>query len=48
MCGNGIRCVGRYVYERGIARREELRIDTLSGVKTLSSTRKTVRSAPLK
>lgn len=35
MCGNGIRCVGRYVYERGIARREELRIDTLSGVKTL-------------
>ncbi len=35
MCGNGIRCVGRYVYERGIARREVLHIDTLSGVKTL-------------
>ncbi len=35
MCGNGIRCVGRYVYERGIAKKETLRIDTLSGVKTL-------------
>ena len=35
MCGNGIRCVGRYVYERGIAKKEILRIDTLSGVKTL-------------
>ena len=35
MCGNGIRCVGKYVYEKGIARRDVLRIDTLSGVKTL-------------
>lgn len=35
MCGNGIRCVGRYVYERGLAKKETLRIDTLSGVKTL-------------
>ena len=35
MCGHGIRCVGRYVYERGIAKKETLRIDTLSGVKTL-------------
>ena len=35
MCGNGIRCVGKYVYEKGIARRDVLKIDTLSGVKTL-------------
>lgn len=35
MCGNGIRCVGKYVYERGISQKEVLKIDTLSGVKTL-------------
>lgn len=36
MCGNGIRCVGKYVYERGIAPRKELRVETRSGIKTLS------------
>ena len=35
MCGNGIRCVGKYVYDNGIAKKPELRIDSLSGVKTL-------------
>ncbi|NLJ30925.1 MAG: diaminopimelate epimerase [Clostridiales bacterium] len=35
MCGNGIRCVGKYVYERGIAKKETLSVDTMSGVKTL-------------
>lgn len=35
MCGNGIRCVGKYVYERGIAKKEVLKVDTMSGVKTL-------------
>lgn len=35
MCGNGIRCVGKYVYERGIAQKDVLKIDTQSGVKTL-------------
>ena len=35
MCGNGIRCVGKYVYERGIAQKDMLTIDTQSGVKTL-------------
>lgn len=35
MCGNGIRCVGKYVYERGIARKDVLTVETLSGVKTL-------------
>jgi diaminopimelate epimerase len=36
MCGNGIRCVGKYVYDHGIARKDPLRIETDSGVKTLS------------
>ena len=31
MCGNGIRCVGKYVYEKGIARRDVLKIDTRTG-----------------
>ncbi|XOQ44490.1 MAG: Diaminopimelate epimerase [Clostridium sp.] len=35
MCGNGIRCVGKYVYERGIAKKEILQVETLSGIKTL-------------
>lgn len=35
MCGNGIRCVGKYVYERGIAKKDVLRVDTRSGIKTL-------------
>ena len=34
MCGNGIRCVSKYVYDRGIAHKEELKIETLSGIKT--------------
>lgn len=38
MCGNGIRCVGKYVYERGIAQKERLRVETLSGEKTLDLT----------
>jgi diaminopimelate epimerase len=35
MCGNGIRCVARYVYEHGIARRPELHIETGRGVLAL-------------
>lgn len=35
MCGNGIRCVGKYVFERGIAKKDTLRVDTMSGIKTL-------------
>ena len=35
MCGNGIRCVGKYLYERDIAKKDVLKIDTMSGVKTL-------------
>lgn len=35
MCGNGIRCVGKFIYERGICRKNELSVDTLDGVKIL-------------
>jgi diaminopimelate epimerase len=35
MCGNGIRCVGKYVYDNGLTDKTEITIDTLSGVKTL-------------
>ncbi len=32
MCGNGVRCVAKYVYDHGIARRESLRIETARGI----------------
>jgi diaminopimelate epimerase len=35
MCGNGIRCVGKYVYDSGRSRNNPLRIDSDSGIKTL-------------
>lgn len=35
MCGNGIRCVAKYVYDHGIARKPTLAIETDAGVKTL-------------
>ena len=35
MCGNGIRCLAKYVYDRRLVRKLELRIDTDSGVKTV-------------
>lgn len=35
MCGNGIRCVGKYLYDKGYTRDTHLTIETLSGVKTL-------------
>ena len=38
MCGNGIRCVGKYVYDRGHTTKTDVRVDTLSGVKTLHLT----------
>jgi len=35
MCGNGIRCVGKYVYERGLARANPVTVETDAGIKTL-------------
>ena len=36
MCGNGIRCVGKFVYDKGLTDKLELSIETLAGVKYLS------------
>ena len=35
MCGNAIRCVGKYLYESGICRRTQIRIHTPAGLRTL-------------
>ena len=35
MCGNGIRCVGKYVYDKGYTDKPQLKIETLSGIKYL-------------
>ncbi len=35
MCGNGIRCVGRYLYDSGRVRKTQMRIETKSGIKQL-------------
>ena len=35
MCGNAIRCVGKYVHDRGLTDKTELTIETRAGIKTL-------------
>lgn len=35
MCGNGIRCVGKFVYDKGLTTKKEVTIETLAGIKTL-------------
>ena len=35
MCGNGIRCAAKFAYDSGICRKNIMRIETLSGVKTV-------------
>ena len=36
MCGNASRCIGKYLYERGLTKQTEIRLLTLSGIKALS------------
>ena len=38
MCGNGIRCVAKYVYDNGMTDKTRLAIETLSGIKELDLT----------
>jgi len=38
MCGNGIRCVAKYVYDAGLTDKTQLAIDTKSGIKYLDLT----------
>lgn len=35
MCGNGIRCVGKYVYDKGMTDNTTVAIETLAGIKIL-------------
>ena len=35
MCGNGIRCVGKFVYDKGLTAKTEVTIETLAGIKVL-------------
>ena len=38
MCGNGIRCVAKYVYDYGIVKKENISVSTKSGIKYLDLT----------
>lgn len=35
MCGNGIRCVGKFVYDKSLTNKTTVQIETLAGIKTL-------------
>lgn len=35
MCGNGIRCVGKFVYDKGLTNKVDITVETLAGVKKL-------------
>ncbi len=36
MCGNGIRCVGKFAYDNGIVTKPELSVETKSGIKYIT------------
>ena len=38
MCGNGIRCVGKFVYDKGLTDRTSITVETLGGIKKLELT----------
>lgn len=38
MCGNAIRCVGKYVYDRGMTDKTSISVNTLAGIKYLDLT----------
>ena len=35
MCGNASRCIGKYLYEKGLTHKDTIRLETLSGIKIL-------------
>ena len=35
MCGNGIRCVAKFVYDKGLTQKDIITLETLAGIKTL-------------
>jgi diaminopimelate epimerase len=40
MCGNGVRCVAKYLVDRGIVKGDAVRVDTRGGVKAVEVTRR--------
>ena len=34
MCGNGARCVGKFLHDKGLTDKTEIRLETLSGITT--------------
>lgn len=36
MCGNASRCIGKYLYDKGLTDKKSIRLETLSGIKTLN------------
>lgn len=38
MCGNGIRCVGKYIYDYGLTDKTSVSVETLAGIKYLDLT----------
>ena len=40
MCGNGLRCFAKHVYDRGIVRKDVFTVETLAGVMTVTVTAK--------
>jgi diaminopimelate epimerase len=38
MCGNGIRCVAKHLYDFGIVKKKHMTIDTLAGIKSIECT----------
>ena len=45
MCGNGIRCVAKYVYDKGMTDKTEISIETKSGIKFIKLTTADGRAA---
>lgn len=48
MCGNGIRCVGKYVYDHGLTDKTQISIETLAGIKYLELTIENGKAVMLK
>lgn len=38
MCGNGVRCVGKFVYDKGLTDKTTVTVETLGGIKVLDLT----------
>lgn len=38
MCGNASRCIGKFVYQKGLTKKKEITLETLAGIKTLKLT----------